>query len=392
MKEAVVAEQVSKRFPIFPSRRARLRYLLGGKAMAGHHALEGVSFSVSPGEALGIVGENGAGKSTLLRIVAGVTAPDSGRLWVAQPTAAILELGLGFHPDFSGRENALLYGSLLGLADHALRRALHHILAFAELGEFADQPLRTYSSGMAARLAFAVATEVRPAVLVVDEALAVGDGAFQKKCVDRMRRFKEEGRAILFCSHSLYLVATFCERTLWLHQGSVHALGPTQEVLEAYQEHLTQKQKRAAEEGPREAASVGTPRIRRMAVPDLQRPREVGETLEVLLEIAAHEKGPPYHVAVALDALDGTSLLAATTQDDSTGRFPARGPLQVCCTFPPLPLGAGRFVLSGFLLDESGLAVYDQVRLAEKLVIQTKHWRPSLLALPSQWVVKPLCD
>lgn len=377
-----------KRFPLFPTRRSRLQaFLAGAQPKTRKLALDAVSFSVNPGEALGVIGENGAGKSTLLRIIAGVITPDEGALRVTNPVTGILELGLGFLPDLTGKENVFLYGSLLGLPKEYIQAHLDRILAFADLGEFADQPLRTYSSGMAARLAFAVVTEVEPAVLVVDEALAVGDGAFQKKCIDRMIRFKAEGRAVLFCSHSLYLVSNFCERTLWLHEGKVQALGPTPEVLDAYQEHLTQKVKREISTR-REAEELGpTPTIESLTIPDLSRPRHPGEGLEV--EVKVHAPLPrPYHVGIAVDGLDGTSLFSASTKFDDAPGFPASSSLKVRCTFPSVPLAAGRYLVSAFVLDESGLVVYDQVRMPEKLVVHTALWQPSLLFLPHSWAVE----
>ena len=216
-----------KRYLLFGRRRDRALALFGRtRNLTFVTALEGVDLEVNAGEAVGIIGENGSGKSTLLRLVAGISTPTAGTIRAAQPLAPILELGLGFHSDFTGRENALLYGTLLGIEESAMKERLGDVLAFADLGEFIDQPLRTYSSGMAARLAFAVATHVDPRVLVVDEALAVGDGAFQKKCLDRMVRFKQAGCTVLFCSHAMYLVTSFCDRAVWLHNGRVQHVWP----------------------------------------------------------------------------------------------------------------------------------------------------------------------
>ena len=170
---------MTRRYPLFLRRRDRLLALLGRTRTIGTRTvLEDISFDAYPGEAIGIVGENGSGKTTLLRAVAGISTPDAGTIRTDKPVAAILELGVGFHPEFTGRENAQLYGALLGVPEAAMTDRLEDIMAFAELGELVDQPLRTYSSGMSARLAFAVATNVDPKVLVVDEALAVGDGLF----------------------------------------------------------------------------------------------------------------------------------------------------------------------------------------------------------------------
>ncbi|MEJ2082606.1 MAG: polysaccharide ABC transporter ATP-binding protein, partial [Acidobacteriota bacterium] len=197
-------------------------------------ALEDVSFEIRQGESFGVVGDNGAGKSTLLKILTGTAVPNQGEVRVEGNVAALLELGVGFHLDFTGRENIYFTGAVMGLAREEVREREEEIIAFSELEEFIDQPVKTYSSGMYVRLGFAVATGFDFAVLIIDEALAVGDQRFQKKCTDRILGFKKEGKTILFCSHNLYQVRTLCGRALWLHRGRPMAIGPASEVVEAY--------------------------------------------------------------------------------------------------------------------------------------------------------------
>jgi homopolymeric O-antigen transport system ATP-binding protein len=197
-------------------------------------ALRGIEFSVAEGESIGVIGLNGAGKSTLLKILTGTTRPTEGEVHVRGRTAALLELGLGFHPDFTGRQNAMMAGQLMGLGTPQLAALMPEIEAFAEIGPHVDQPIRTYSTGMTVRLAFAVATATRPEILIVDEALSVGDAYFQHKCVQRIKEFQAAGTTLLFVSHDPVAVRTLCRRALLLDAGRSIQDGPADLVLDYY--------------------------------------------------------------------------------------------------------------------------------------------------------------
>ena len=199
-------------------------------------ALRGVSFEVRAGEALGIVGRNGAGKSTILRVIGRILPPTGGRVIVVGRVAPILELGLGMHGELTGRENVMLQGALLGFSRADMKRRLDRIVAFAELESFIDAPLRTYSTGMAARLTFAVATDVEPDILLIDEVLSVGDERFQIKCEARMNAFRDSGKTIAFVSHSAKQVRETCDRAIWIHEGRIVREGSAAEVTDAYHE------------------------------------------------------------------------------------------------------------------------------------------------------------
>src|SRR4051794_16415512 len=228
---AVTVERLGKIYRVYASPWDRLRELLTRQPRhRDFHALEDVSFTLPRGEGLAIIGENGAGKSTLLKILAGITAPSGGTVTVQGKVASILELGSGFHPELTGRQNIVLNAAMLGLSQAVLRQKMPAIIAFSELDEFSDQPVKCYSTGMAMRLGFSIATQVEPDILIIDEALSVGDGYFQKKCMDRLRRFVDGGGTLLFCSHAMYYVSAFCQRALWLRRGRAEALGPTEEV------------------------------------------------------------------------------------------------------------------------------------------------------------------
>ena len=214
--------------------RGHLQSWLRGQTRQRFFALRDVSFRLEAGESMALVGRNGAGKSTLLSLVAGLARPDNGRIQVEGRVAALLELGSGFHPDLTGVENLRLNASLLGLSRRRTEEVSEAIAAFADIGDFLREPLRTYSTGMLMRLAFAIAVHVDPDILIIDEVLAVGDQAFQAKCFDRIRRFKAEGKTLLFVSHATQLVREICNRGLWLEYGRVVIDGSASEVLEAY--------------------------------------------------------------------------------------------------------------------------------------------------------------
>jgi lipopolysaccharide transport system ATP-binding protein len=230
---AVSLHDVSKAYTIYADPMDRLNALLTGKEKRQFWSLSNVTFEVAQGETVGIVGANGAGKSTLLQIVAGALKPTSGDVRVNGRIAPMIELGAGFNPDFTGRENAALAADILGLSDKTLRSRLDEIIAFADLGAFVDQPLKQYSSGMYARLAFSVFAHLDADVMIVDEILSVGDANFNQKCIRKIREFKERG-ALLFTSHDTHALVNLCNRVVWLERGMVRDIGSPQEVCRDY--------------------------------------------------------------------------------------------------------------------------------------------------------------
>ena len=234
---AVKVDGVSKRYMLGASPLDRLKWSLLGRPVPHdlqHWALRDISFELARGETLGIMGRNGCGKSTLLEIIVGTLAPTAGAVSVSGHMAALLELGAGFDMDLSGRENVYVYGSLLGLPKHVIGSRFDEIVAFAELESYIDEPVKAYSSGMFMRLAFSVAVNATPEILVVDEALAVGDEAFQRRCFARIDSLKEQGVSILFVSHAAGTVIELCDRVLLLDQGEKLLLGPPREVVSHY--------------------------------------------------------------------------------------------------------------------------------------------------------------
>jgi ABC-type polysaccharide/polyol phosphate transport system ATPase subunit len=245
---AVQASQLSKRFVLHHDRPRSLQELLAGVVSRRYSqgeefwALRNVSFQVNQGEMLGVIGPNGAGKSTLLKLMARVLEPTSGVITVQGRVGALLELGTGFHPDLTGRENIFLNGTLLGLTNGEIGQRIDDVIAFAELEHFIDIALRNYSSGMQMRLAFAVAVHVDPDTLLIDEVLAVGDEAFQRKCLRQIHRLRRQGKTIVFVSHDLSSVAQLCDQALWLEDGQVQEQGPVREVIDRYLLSVAEKE------------------------------------------------------------------------------------------------------------------------------------------------------
>jgi len=217
--------------------RGYLRTLFKAAQKSRFYALKNITFTIRHGESVGIVGPNGAGKSTLLGLIAGLVAPDSGQIRVTGRVAALLELASGFHPDLTGRENVFLNASLLGLSRRTTEEIYERVVEFAEIGDFIDDPLRNYSSGMMMRLAFSIAVTATPDFLIVDEVLAVGDASFQAKCYEKIRELQRNGGTLLCVSHAPGVVQQLCERALWLDHGELMADGKTEDVLKMYIGH-----------------------------------------------------------------------------------------------------------------------------------------------------------
>ncbi len=237
-------ENISKLYRVYPRRSDRLREWLHFGRKSYHSefwALQNISLEIPEGKVLGLVGMNGAGKSTLLKILTGTTVPTSGRVEMKGRVAALLELGTGFHPELSGRDNVLINGKLLGMTEQEIRSRLNQIQEFAELGEFFDKPIRTYSSGMYVRLAFALASSSDPDVLIIDEALSVGDAYFQQKCLKRIHEFRDNGTTILFVSHDLGSIKMLCDRVALMDAGRVVEFGDPVRVLETYNALLARR-------------------------------------------------------------------------------------------------------------------------------------------------------
>jgi len=271
----VDVEGLCKRFDIYPSDRARVMEVIwGGQRHIEHWALRDVTFQVPRGSAFGVIGPNGAGKSSLLRILSGVSPPTLGRVDLNATLNSLLDLGVGFHGDFSGRENAVLNCRLLGMSEEEIADRIPYIVEFAEIGEFMDLPVRTYSTGMSLRLGFAIAAHLNHEILLIDELLSVGDTYFQRKCIRRIQEFIAEGRTLILVSHDLHAVRELCHEAMWLNKGQIEAMGESRHVVEAYTDRVRGQRLPAAANTPGQARSGarrtprGAPLDYRATLPD----------------------------------------------------------------------------------------------------------------------------
>jgi lipopolysaccharide transport system ATP-binding protein len=394
---AVRATRICKTYKLYDSGSDRLKELfLRTPRYRGFSALSDVSFELPRGKALGLIGENGAGKSTLLKIVAGTTRPTSGEVERRGTVASILELGMGFHPEFTGRENARMNAALLGLTGAEIRSRLPEIRDFAELGDFFDRPVRTYSSGMSLRLAFAVATHADADVLIVDEALAVGDGYFQKKSIDRITDFQKRGGTLLFCSHALYYVALLCDRGIWLKNGAVASAGPALPVVRAYEAFLQEKERRRTGEADRPAAPEATngrrpARLTEVLVHDGSGYPRVefgsGETMAVDVAFEAEDPGLAFHVRIGADREDGVQAFAVDTREEAWAPLTGRRRYRVRLLLPDLPIAHGEFRLYVFLGDETALHLHDLRVIKPGFTVVAPDFAVGLLRPRHLWTV-----
>lgn len=391
MWNAVEVENLSKVYRVYASPWDRLFELVSGRPRHREFpALSGVGFTIPRGEGLAVVGENGAGKSTLLKILAGVTAPTSGSFRVQGKIASILELGSGFHPDFTGRQNIVLNAAMLGLDEEELRRKMPDIIGFSELGDFIDQPVKTYSTGMAMRLGFSIATQVEPDVLIIDEALSVGDGYFQKKCMDRLLRFVEGGGTLLFCSHAMYYVSSFCQRAVWMKNGRMEALGPAADVIREYENYLVAKNVTAASsEAETEAQSGPSLRPARITSARLvNAPGPLythGQPWELEIEWESGNPSLGFHLGVGINRSDEVEVCSFATHVDGLAPWTGGRRYSARLRIPNLPLVKGEFTVYAFLLDSEGLHIYDQRRLARAFTVHSPTYAFGLIRVDHVW-------
>ena len=390
METAVRAVEVSKHYDVYRRPIDRVIEILTRRPQhVVFPALESVSFDVEQGETLGIVGQNGAGKSTLLKLLCGVTRPSSGTLETRGTIASILELGAGFHPEFTGRDNAALNAAILGLSPAEIRARLPAILEFSELGSFLDRPVKTYSSGMYMRLAFSVAVNVDPEILVIDEALAVGDGHFQKKCIDKIRQFQEDGKTILFCSHSLYYVTSICRRALWLDQGRIMRCGPALDVIHEYENFLLERDREHPASEP--AIEAGTPvRLREIIVCDSAGlPRDTfarNEDVHIRLRIESDDPSQPVHVLVGIHrAADDLQCFAVGTHADGLPPLSGRSEYDVTVRLLDVPLLRGDYSIIAFAGDENAITVFDRRDVRPAFSMTGERYEIGLIDVDHRW-------
>jgi lipopolysaccharide transport system ATP-binding protein len=380
---------VTKDYPRIATGTDRFRtlaaLLMRSGRMPHFRALESVDLEMREGQSLGIIGENGAGKSTLLKIIAGVVRPSAGTVEVNARVGALLELGSGFHPDYTGRENIHLSSALMGLSRDAVRERIGSIIEFADIGAHIDEPIKHYSSGMVVRLGFAVATALEPQVLITDEVLAVGDESFQKKCIAWIKGYLDGGGSLLLCSHSMFHVQTLCPEALWIHHGRVRMRGPSFDVTREYLTYHEEKRGKAAAsprlpEGP-------YPKIIAAWTEDGNGERCAtfvqGETLVLQASAFEPDDQPPV-VLFGIVRADGSSIYGSHSNE--AGFQPARLEARrfgFAVRFEGLQLLPGKYLLRVHTLDTDGLRLFDTVETEFVVRGETRDY--GLVALPHAW-------
>lgn len=351
---------LSKVYRIFDRPGDRLKQILFGgfkRYFRDYTALEDISFSIAKGETVGIVGRNGAGKSTLLQILTGTLQETSGEVTVNGRVAALLELGSGINPELTGRENIRLLTAILGLDDAETRDRMPAIMAFAELGDFIDQPVKSYSSGMYVRLAFSIATCVDPDLLIVDEALSVGDVAFRNKCMRRINELRAKKVSILFVSHDLSTLQMICDRAIWLNDGRVKAIGNPVQITQDFHAFMVGGEVATGDapaEGPLELSSPSVPQqltehgeftafnLRDVGVADYN----VGDDIAFKFALTIHEAVPGIVIAISIYRRDGDWMIGQTSLDDDVvwPALPKDGTTKGIITLQSTVLGPGDYV------------------------------------------------
>ena len=391
---AVEAENLSKQYQVYLKPFDRLKEAILRKPCHDRvDALTDVSFEVSEGDTLGIIGENGAGKSTLLKILAGTARPTSGRITKRGRVAALLELGSGFHPEFSGRQNIYLNAALLGLKEKEIRDREQAIIAFSELEDAIDRPVKTYSSGMYVRLAFSIATSVDPEVLIIDEALSVGDQRFQQKCVDRMIGFRKNKKTIIICTHSMYMVNELCSRALWLKNGRMQRIGKASSVVSSYMAYLERdEQNPSPAKGPAAQYDPQPPDIMIESVSLLNQKRKPMERIHqfetIMVQIKTKRVGKPIkgHLAVGFGFSDGTEVFVTTTKLSGLDPILFFEKQIIELIIPSIPIMGRNYLVKVRVGDEYALRTIDQ-RTHTPVTIESEHPEIGMTWIPHSWNV-----
>lgn len=385
-KDIISVSNLTKIYKFYNHPFHRLKeFFVESKKHTEFVALNNTSFTVKRGATLGIIGENGAGKSTLLQIVSGTLSPSFGEIALEGRVLALLDLGIGFHPDFTGRENIFFYADLLGFSRGFIQSKFIEILEFSELGDFIDRPLKTYSTGMQMRLAFSLISSLEPDILIIDEVLSVGDMHFQKKCIDRIMNFKNKGMTLLFCSHSTYQVSILCDEVIWLKNGKIEMQGEPQVVIPAYDYYQLEKGKEIEETPTSEStAPVQIKEIVLMNALPIQR----GDDLHFKLLIESIQDNIPYHVTFSLKVDPDWGVYATGTHMKGGDPLCGRSK-EIIISFPKIPIMGGFYFVHVRVFDEKGFVIYHEKFLPPFEVIKESLER-GVCYLENHWDVKEL--
>lgn len=382
---------IGKNYPSVATGGNRLRTiaaLLFKRGEVPHFsALQGVNLELKAGESLGLIGENGAGKSTLLKIIAGVVKPSTGRVVVNGRIGALLELGSGFHPEYSGLENIHLAAALMGMSNAEIDSKLDSIIEFADIGSHIAEPIKHYSSGMVVRLGFAVATAMQPDILITDEVLAVGDESFQKKCIRWIEGYLSQGGTLLLCSHSMFHIQTLCQKAVWIHDGQLHMYGDSFDVTREYLTYHEEKNSKAAHM-ERVAQPNGIYQIRKLWLENdagvVTSVAEMGGVLRICGVAHSPDDRPPV-ILFGVIRVDGAPIYG--THSNETAYLPNQiAPSQYgfCVRFSNLQLLPGKYTIRAHAMDPEGLRLFDTVITSVRITGQTRDY--GLCRLEHEWM------
>lgn len=384
---------VAKSYSTEPRPALRLWRQLTGQQHLGpqHHALRHIDLNIRRGEVVGVIGRNGAGKSTLLQLVCGVLQPSAGQRTVRGRVAALLELGAGFNPELTGRENVRFNGPLLGLSAAEMAQRMDSIVEFAGIGDFIDQPVRSYSSGMFVRLAFSMATSVDPDILVVDEALSVGDGAFARRSYERIMALKEKGVTILFCSHSMFQVEQLCARAVWIEGGEVRFDGFAHQATVEYSEWLARHEQGRNDDLPAqvqrfESESAAITRVQVRSLPDGAAFENRRDDLWIDVSFRSDPKMPCPTLGILIHGADGRPVTSAGNWVDGTELHRrADGSVSAALQIPAMPLLKGRYTVSAYVLCDRALHLYAAAEHAASFEVWQNHAEQGVVSVPRRW-------
>jgi ABC-type polysaccharide/polyol phosphate transport system ATPase subunit len=392
---AICVDHVVKDYTIYRNPRERLTSLIwpGQSRSRTFRALDGISFEVPRGETMGIIGRNGAGKSTLLQVLCGTVSPTEGSVRVNGRFAALLELGAGFNPDFSGCENVYLNASLLGLSREEVDARLGDIRSFADIGDFFDRPVKTYSSGMYVRLAFSVAIHTEPDVLVIDEALSVGDIRFQMKCLARIELLRARGATILFVSHSLEQVKRFCQSAIWMEGGRVKLFGEASFVADRFRDHEVASASAEAAMATDPVTAKRSPQAG--CVPAVIETVSISadhaapfDPLTIDISYAIHDEAlAGFLVGVAIKGLDGLHIFGPNTYLERVAVPFERGSHRISYHIPSLPLLSGTYRIDVGLFTDKGLVCLDYLSDVARVTVASPYFSEGLVYITHEWRV-----
>lgn len=387
----VEASGLGKSYPKVFHRRDRfnalLRLLSGRAGIASTAVLSEIDLCVRRGQSLGLIGENGAGKSTLLKLLTGVLTPSQGTVAVHGKVGALLELGAGFHPDYTGRDNIALAGALYGFSDQELRQKLPEIIEFADIGEYIDEPVKHYSSGMVVRLGFAVVAAARPDLLITDEILAVGDESFQKKCVQWMTDYLDSGGTLILVSHSMYHIQKLCRQACWLQHGKIAAQGDVFDVTQAYLAYHERESTSTSQSRQTVVAQGLEFYLLDMALNGETHERplllEQGASLQVSVRVQSRHNRVPI-IFMGIVRADGTAVYGVSTEmDQVTPTLESPGIFRIDLMFAHLPLLPGSYCVRAHPLDPEGVRLFDT--LERVLTIRGASREFGMVRLAHEW-------